>query len=107
VANILSPVPAREHLPEFIDEVQDQTDDNADNDARGQGKVKRYLIFFDQDVSGKLSHKGQSREDQDDDAGQEQDRTDNNQDLCYLAHDNILDLERPEQERFLPQRTRR
>lgn len=87
-------------LPEFIDEVQDQTDDNADDNAGSQGKVKRYIIFFDQDVAGKLSHKGQSREDQDDEAGQHQDRPDNNHDLCYLAHDNIPDLGKPEQEPF-------
>jgi hypothetical protein len=91
-----SPVPAKEHLPEFIDEVQDQTDDNAYDDAGSQGKIKRYIIFFDQDVSGKLSHKGQPWEDQNDEAGQNQDRPDYNHDLCYLAHDDIPDLDKPE-----------
>jgi hypothetical protein len=82
-------------LPEFIDEVQDQTDDNADDNTRGQGKVKRYIIFFDQDVSGKLSHKGQPREDQDDEADQHQDYPDEDHDLCYLAHDNIPEPDKP------------
>jgi hypothetical protein len=79
-----------EHLPEFIDDVQDQTDDNTDDDARGQGEVKRKMFLFNEDISGKLSHKGQSREEQNHQPDRDQDRPDENHDLGHLTHNNVL-----------------
>ena len=76
-------------LLEFIDDVQDQTQNNADDDARGQGEEKRIIFFFDQDVSGKLADKGKSREDQKHESDQDQNRPEENHDLCDLSHDTI------------------
>jgi hypothetical protein len=87
-------------LPEFIDEVQDQTDDNTDDDARCQWKVKRKIFFFDQKVSGKLSQKGQARENQNHEADQDQERPDEDHDLCDLAHNNIPNPDKPKPKSF-------
>jgi hypothetical protein len=73
-------------LPEFIDEVQDHTDDNADDDACGQGKVKGEMFFFDQDISWQPSQKREPREDQHHEAYYDQDRPDEDHDPCQLSH---------------------
>jgi hypothetical protein len=44
-------------LSELSDKIENQADENTENDAQSQGKVKCEVFPFDEDVTGKLSGK--------------------------------------------------
>ena len=76
-------------LPELADEIQNKTDENADNDAGGQGEIEREILALDKDITGKLPQERQLLDTEQYESNDNKNDPDDNDDPGDFAHNTL------------------
>ena len=83
----------RPPLLEFLDQIDNQAHDDADNDARGQRKIKGEIVLPDHNVAGELA-RGEFLDEQHDYPGDDEHDADKDQGfrkIRHAGHDNSFE----------------
>jgi hypothetical protein len=80
------PIPEYYRSPELADDVQNETDDNADDDARGQRKIEREVLFLDQDIARELAQKRDLLDKKHHEADEDEHDPDHDDDFRHFSH---------------------